>query len=70
MYSSKKQPLKASVDADVNEIYWFVYEKFIGRSNPQETQFWSLHPGTFEIGVVDDKGRSAYREVKIGVAMN
>ena len=63
-------PLKASADADVNEIYWFIDEKFIGRSTPQETQFWSLQPGTFQVGVVDDKGRSASREVKIGVALS
>lgn len=63
-------PLKATADADVNEIYWFVDEQFIGRSDPGETQFWSLQPGTFQIGVVDDKGRSNSRMVKIGVAMN
>jgi len=63
-------PLKASADADVNEIYWFIDEKFIGRSGPQETQFWSLQPGTFMMAVVDDKGRSNYRKVKIGVSMN
>ena len=63
-------PLKAIVDADVNEIYWFVDEQFIGRSDPQKTQFWSLQPGTFQISVVDDKGRSNSRMVKIGVAMN
>ena len=63
-------PLKATVDADVNEVYWFVDEQFIGRSAPQETQFWSLEPGTFQIGVIDDKGRSSSKTVKIGVAMN
>jgi penicillin-binding protein 1C len=63
-------PLKATVDGDVREIYWFVDEQFIGRSDPQETQFWSLQPGTFQIGVVDDKGRSTFTKVKIGVAMN
>ena len=63
-------PLKATVDADVNEVYWFVDEQFIGRSDPQETQFWSLQPGTFQIGVIDDKGRSRSKSVKIGVAMN
>ncbi len=63
-------PLKAIVDADVHEIYWYVDEQFIGRSDPQETQFWSLQAGTFQIGVVDDKGRSTSRKVIIGVAMN
>ena len=63
-------PLKATVDADVQEIYWFIDEQFIGRSNPQETQFWSLRPGIFQIGVIDDKGRTSSKTVKIGVAMN
>lgn len=63
-------PLKATVDADVTEVYWFVDEQFIGRSDPRKTQFWSLQPGMFQISVVDDKGRSASRTVKIGVAMN
>ena len=63
-------PLKATVDADVNEVYWFVDEQFIGRSDPQETQYWSLRPGTFQIGIIDDKGRSSSKSVKIGVAMN
>jgi penicillin-binding protein 1C len=63
-------PLKATVDADVREIYWFVDEQFVGRSDPRETQFWSLQPGTFEVIVIDDKGRSHSRMVKIGVAMN
>ncbi|MEP1789522.1 penicillin-binding protein 1C [Reichenbachiella sp.] len=63
-------PLRATVDADVNEIYWFVDQQFIGKSAPDETQFWSLRPGTFQIGVVDDKGRTNSRKVKIGLAMN
>ena len=63
-------PLEATVDADVREVYWFVDKQFIGRSDPQETQFWSLQAGTFQISVVDDKGRSDSRQVKIGVAMN
>lgn len=63
-------PLAATADADVTEIYWFVNEQFIGRSAPEETQFWSLQPGTFDIGVVDDKGQSTSQTVKIGVATN
>jgi penicillin-binding protein 1C len=63
-------PLKAIADADVDEIYWFIDEEFIGRSKPGETQFWSLQPGTFQVGVLDDKGRSNSVTLKIGVAMN
>jgi penicillin-binding protein 1C len=63
-------PLKATVDADVEEVFWYVDEQFVGRTDPNQTEYWSLRPGTFEIGVVDDKGRSSTRTVVIGVAMN
>lgn len=60
-------PLKATADADVQEVYWFVDEKYIGKASPLETQFWSLRPGTFQIGVVDDHGRSDSRTVRIAI---
>ena len=63
-------PLKAVTDADVQEVYWFIDQKFIGKSDPQETQYWSLSPGTFLVSVVDDHGRSDNRKVQIGVASN
>lgn len=63
-------PLKAIVDADVEEIYWFVDEMYIGKANPDETQFWSLKPGTFQIGITDDHGRSDSRTVRISLASN
>ena len=61
-------PLKATVDADVLEVYWFVDEKYIGKASPNQTQYWSLTPGTFQIGVVDDHGRSDSRKICIGIA--
>ncbi|MFC2135900.1 penicillin-binding protein 1C [Bacteroidota bacterium] len=63
-------PLKANADADVREVYWFIDEKFIGRADPNETQFWSLEPGNFKISVVDDHGRSDSRSVNISIASN
>jgi penicillin-binding protein 1C len=63
-------PLKAVVDADVQEIYWFVDEKYIGKANPHETQFWSLEPGIFQIGILDDHGRSDSRAVRISITSN
>ncbi|MBN2009696.1 penicillin-binding protein 1C [candidate division KSB1 bacterium] len=61
-------PLIAHADADVQEMYWFVDQKFIGKTTPDETQYWSLAPGRFQISVVDDHGRSDYRDVHIGTA--
>jgi penicillin-binding protein 1C len=63
-------PLKATADADVLEVYWFVDEKYIGKASPSQTQYWSLTPGTFQIGVVDDHGRSDSRKICIGIASN
>ena len=63
-------PLKAVADADVQEVYWFIDQKFIGKSDPRDTQYWSLSPGTFLVSVVDDHGRSDNRKVQIGVASN
>ncbi|MEN8192550.1 MAG: penicillin-binding protein 1C [Bacteroidota bacterium] len=63
-------PLKGIFDADVKEVYWFVDEKYIGKANPNLTQYWSLKPGVFQIGVVDDHGRSDSRRINIGIASN
>jgi penicillin-binding protein 1C len=63
-------PLKVAADGDVKEVFWFIDEQFVGRSTPQETQFWSLQPGSFTVGVVDDKGRSSSKKVKVGIAGN
>ncbi|OGB99942.1 penicillin-binding protein 1C [candidate division KSB1 bacterium RBG_16_48_16] len=60
-------PLLAHADADVQEVYWFVDEKYIGKAHPDETRYWSLAPGVFKIGVIDDHGRSDYREIRISV---
>ena len=63
-------PLKVTVDSDVREVYWFVDDNYIGKASPENTQYWSMTPGTFRIGVVDDHGRSDARNIQIGVASN
>ncbi len=63
-------PLKAIVDADVREVYWFIDEKYIGKTHPNQTQYWPLSQGIFQVGVVDDHGRSDTREVSVGVVVN
>ncbi|MBF0432497.1 MAG: penicillin-binding protein 1C [Fibrobacteria bacterium] len=59
-------PLRANTDADVKEIYWFLGNRFIGKAEPDEKVYWPLTPGTFQITVVDDHGRSDTRSLKIG----
>jgi penicillin-binding protein 1C len=61
-------PLLANVDADVQEVYWFVDKKYIGKIEPDKIQYWYLAPGKFLLGVVDDHGRSDTRMIEIGIA--
>ncbi len=63
-------PLLANVDADVQEIYWFIDEKYIGKINPDKIQYWALSPGKFLLGVIDDHGRSDTRMINVGIASN
>ena len=61
-------PLSATTDADVQEVYWFLDNRFIGRAEPDEKIYWPLKPGRFQIAVVDDHGRSDSRNLKISAS--
>lgn len=61
-------PLKASVDGDVENIYWFAGNRYIGSAQGGETIFWDIEPGDITIRVVDDKGRSNYRDIRVIMA--
>ena len=52
-------PFQAITDADVQQLYWFVDDRFIGRAARGETLFWKPAVGHFDVRVVDDKGRAA-----------
>ena len=54
-------PLEASVDPDVERLYWFIDERFVGSTARGETFFWNALPGSFEARVVDDSGRADSR---------
>jgi len=61
-------PLRVTADADVKEVYWFVDDKYIGKSDPQNTQHWSLQPGVFQVSAIDDHGRGDTRKIRISLA--
>jgi penicillin-binding protein 1C len=63
----EKIPLAAVTDADTREVYWFIDEKFLGRSERNEPFLWSPSPGDFIVRVVDDHGRSDVRGLKVTV---
>lgn len=58
-------PLTAVVDADVNNMYWFVNANFIGKATRDKPFLWKPKPGYYTIRVVDDYGRSDARMVNI-----
>ena len=61
-------PLSAVTDADTSMLYWFMNQKFVGKSKSGETFFAEPPPGQYVVRVVDDKGRSDLRDVSIQVA--
>ena len=66
--ASFQVPLTAVTDADTSTLYWFLNQKFMGKSKSGETFFASPPPGQYIVRVVDDQGRSDLRDVTIQVA--
>ena len=50
--------LAAITDADVQHMYWFLNEEFLGKSKVTEPYYWNMRPGTYTLRVIDDHGRS------------
>ena len=65
---SERIPLRALSDADVQQLSWFVNREFIGRGKANQTLFFDAVPGHYDVIVVDDRGRTASREVDVKVA--
>jgi penicillin-binding protein 1C len=65
----KKAPLtfSAVTDADVRSVYWFLDERFVGRSEGSHPFFWPPRPGRFTLRAVDDQGRSDARTINVQI---
>ncbi|HJD98141.1 penicillin-binding protein 1C [Mailhella massiliensis] len=57
--------LTAGADADAGALFWFVKDRFLGRSLPGEPLFWNPDDGVHELRVVDDRGRAASRTLVV-----
>ncbi len=57
----------ATTDADVHSIYWFLDERFVGRSDGGQPLFWPPRPGQFMLRAVDDQGRSDARPISVQI---
>lgn len=60
--------LRATADADVRALHWFVDDQYLGGNRPEESLDW-LPPqsGTYRIRVVDDHGRGDGRDVVVDI---
>ena len=65
----KPAPLtfSAVTDADVHAVYWFLDERFVGRSDGSQPLFWPPRPGKFMLRAVDDQGRSDVRPISVQI---
>ena len=64
--ADNRVPLHAIADADAREMYWFANNSFIGRSPPGTALDWQPpSAGQYALRVVDDRGRSASRQVTV-----
>jgi penicillin-binding protein 1C len=57
----------AVTDADVHSVYWFLDERFVGRSDGGQPLFWPPRPGQFMLRAVDDQGRSDARPITVQI---
>jgi len=61
--------LRATTDAGVDELFWFVDGAFLGRATRDRPLEWLPRvPGRYQIRVVDDAGRAARREIVVARA--
>lgn len=58
-------PFSAVVDADVNHLYWFLNENFLGKTSRDQAFLWAARPGKYVVRVVDDYGRSHARDLTV-----
>jgi penicillin-binding protein 1C len=69
-------PFQAVADSDVQQLHWFVQDKYVASSAVHEVVFWQVKARDlsaagssreYEVKVVDNFGRFAVRKMKIGI---
>ncbi len=62
-------PFIALLDADSYKAYWYVNKAFVGTSRSNEPLFWKPRLGEFMVTVVDEKGLSSSKKLKVELAV-
>ena len=58
-------PFSAIVDGDARQLIWFVDEQFVGKAAPDKSILWKATPGTYNIRVTDDLGRTSSTQLVV-----
>ncbi len=61
-------PFTAILDADSHKAFWYVNKSFVGIGQSNKPLFWKPRLGEFTVTVVDEKGLSASRKIKVELA--
>jgi penicillin-binding protein 1C len=62
---SHELKLKCSASNDVSQVYWYVNDKYIAKSKPDEAVFFTPDNGRLKISCTDDKGRTANVHISV-----
>jgi penicillin-binding protein 1C len=57
--------LSAETTADVNLLYWYVNDRFVGTSERGKDLFVSIDPGVVKISCTDDRGRNSDIQISV-----
>lgn len=58
-------PFNAIVDADVQYLYWFVNDNYLGKTTRDQALMWHATSGKYVVRVIDDYGRSDAKDIKV-----
>ena len=61
---TERVPFSAVTDADSRKLHWFVNDEYLGSSEAGKVFFWKPKPGKFVLRAVDERGRSAVRDLE------
>ncbi len=62
---SHQLKLKCSASNDVNQVFWYVNDKYIAKAKPDEAVFFSPDNGNIKISCTDDKGRTTHIRISV-----
>lgn len=66
-FENETVPFKADTDGDAQKVFWFLDNKYIGKSIPGAVLTAKTEPGSYTVRAVDDLGRSSAAKLTVEV---